>query len=83
MLYAINNNAISMNLAPVKYFAQEIIRLETNYSNDSSNISTLSQIAKSYLKMGNQDGAAKYICMVLKKDRKNKEALTLLSEIKK
>lgn len=81
--YAINNNANGMKLAPVKYFAQEIIRLQKNYSNDSSNISILSQIAESYFKMGNQDGASKYISMVLKKDSKNKDALALLAGFKK
>ena len=81
--YAINNNANGMKLAPIKYFAQEIIQLQKNYSNDSSNISILSQIAERYFKMGNQDGASKYINIVLKKDSKNKDALGLLSEIKK
>jgi tetratricopeptide (TPR) repeat protein len=81
--YSINNNANDMKLAPIKYFAQEIIQLQKNYLNDSSNISILSQIAERYFKMGNQDGASKYINIILKKDSENKDALGLLSEIKK
>jgi tetratricopeptide (TPR) repeat protein len=81
--YAISNNTNGMQLAPVKYFAEEIIGLQKNYAKDSSNISILNQIADRYFKMGNQDGASKYINMVLTKDNKNKDALSMLAQIRK
>jgi tetratricopeptide (TPR) repeat protein len=81
--YAIANNASGMNLGPVKQFAEQVIQLQNAYVRDSANISILNQIANTYFRMDNQDGAAKYVRKVLKADADNKDALALLSLIKK
>jgi Tfp pilus assembly protein PilF len=81
--YAINNNTGQLKLAPVKNFAQEIIAFQQKFSTDSSNLFLLNQIATGYFKMGCREAASKYIYMVLKRDNNNKEALSLLEQIKK
>lgn len=81
--YAIHNNTQGLNLLPVKAFAEEILQFQKQYSKDSTDVQILNKIADRYLKMGNKDGAAKYAEKVVKMDSKNKEAILLLSNIKK
>jgi len=59
--YAMANNPSGMNLAPIKRYAEEIIQWQTVAERDSTDASLYSRIANAYLKMGNQEGAAKYL----------------------
>jgi tetratricopeptide (TPR) repeat protein len=81
--YAIHNNASGFNLAPVRQIAAEILQLQKAFGKDTADLLVLNQIADKYFKMGNREGAAKYIEKVLKADRGNKIALALLSRFKK
>lgn len=80
--YSIQNTN-DVNLKLIRDLTEEIILLKKSHINDSSNLLTLNQIAVKYFKMGNLEGASKYIDMILKTDHKNKEALSLLARIKK
>jgi tetratricopeptide (TPR) repeat protein len=81
--YSIQNNHSNLNFLPVRKYTGEIINLEKEMSKDSSNLSVLNLIASTYLMMGNKDGASKYVTRILKVDPQNKEALTLLEQIRK
>ena len=80
--YAIQNNTSGMNLAPVRRLAQEILQLQKISDKDTTNLLVLNQIADRYLKMGNKDGASKYVARILGKDPENKEALSLQQRLK-
>ena len=80
--YAIQNNNSGMNLAPVRQLAAEILQLQRISGGDTANWQVLNQIAGKYFKMGNREGASKYVEMVLKTDPGNKEALALQSRVK-
>jgi tetratricopeptide (TPR) repeat protein len=67
--YAIHNNPGNMNLAPVRYYTQQVIQLQQAYAKDSSDISLLERIAGAYAKMGNKEGASKYTEMATAKGR--------------
>jgi tetratricopeptide (TPR) repeat protein len=69
------------NLLAVKRFSEDVIKLEKNYSSDSSNIPILNEIAGKYLEMGNKDGAFIYIQKALKLNPGNKDALVLRQRI--
>ncbi|MDB4924026.1 tetratricopeptide repeat protein [Mucilaginibacter sp.] len=79
--YAIKNNTSSFNLAPVMQYVNDIIQLKKVYENDTTNISVINKIAGTYAKMGNKDGAVKYIDKALKRDKKNKDALAILANV--
>ena len=49
---------------------------------DSTNVVVLNKIAKAYLKMGNKDGASKYVNKALRLNDKNAEALTMQAQLK-
>ena len=71
------------NLAPVRQFTEEILQLQKEAGKDTADLPVLNQIAGKYVKMGNREGASKYIDKVLKADPGNKDALALLSMLKK
>ncbi len=81
--YAVQNNTSNLNLLPVRKYTGEIIELQKEIAADSSNLSVLNLIASKYLTMGNKEGASLYVGKVLKVDPKNKDALSILSQIKK
>lgn len=58
--YAIRNNARNLDLAPVRFYTDQVIHLRAAYARDSTDASVLPLIAQAYRKMGNADGAAKY-----------------------
>jgi tetratricopeptide (TPR) repeat protein len=65
--YAIRNNAGNMNLAPVRFYAGQVIELQKALARDSSDVTLLQRIADAYRKMGNEDGVAKYTGLAAKK----------------
>ncbi|HWK06366.1 MAG TPA: hypothetical protein VNS58_22160 [Puia sp.] len=79
--YAIQNNSSGMNLIPVRKFAAEILQLQQISGKDTANLPVLNQIADKYFKMGNREGALKYLEKVLKADPGNKEALALQNRL--
>jgi tetratricopeptide (TPR) repeat protein len=81
--YAIQNNTSNLNFLPVRKHALEIINLQKQIAVGSLNLPVLNLIATTYLTMGNKEGASKYVEIILKTDPKNKEALTILEQIKK
>jgi tetratricopeptide (TPR) repeat protein len=81
--YAINNNSAGMNLAPIKPIAEEIIQLQQQYVRDTSATLVLNKIAADYFKMGNRDGASRYVDKILKKNHNNKGALEMLAVLNK
>jgi lysophospholipase L1-like esterase/Tfp pilus assembly protein PilF len=80
--YAMNNNTAGLNLAPVKTAANEIIQLQRASANDSTNLVLLNRIAHTYFRMGNREGAQKYVEKVLLAAPANADALSLLSLIR-
>jgi tetratricopeptide (TPR) repeat protein len=62
--YAIHHNTGNMDLAPVRFYTDQVIGLRRAYARDSSDITLPVRIADAYRKMGNADGAAKYENMV-------------------
>ncbi|MDF2433890.1 MAG: hypothetical protein JWP44_3521, partial [Mucilaginibacter sp.] len=80
--YAISNNSTGFNLAPVKRNTEQIIQLQKQYVNDTTNIPVILQIANSWSEMGNKDEAVKYAQKVLKIDPENKTALLLFTKNK-
>lgn len=58
--YAIRNNAQNMDLAPVRFYTDQVIGLRKAYARDSLDATLPARIAEAYRKMGNVDGAAKY-----------------------
>jgi tetratricopeptide (TPR) repeat protein len=81
--YAIRHNTSHFNLLPVKASVVEIIRLKKKYARDSSNVFALSQIAQTYFRMDNTDGALLCVEKILQVDDKNKDALALLAQLKR
>lgn len=81
--YAIQNNSSTYNLAPVKSFAEQIIQLKDEYKKDTTKVPVIMQIADAYIKMGNNDGAAKYAGKALKLDKQNSQALQIMDKVKK
>lgn len=76
--YAISNNTNNnVNLGAIKSLVKNCIELKEKLTKDPSNITLQTQIANAYLKMGNKEGAMKYIDQVLLVNPKNKEALTM------
>jgi len=59
--YAINNNTTGMNLLPVKAAAKEISGMKKILAADSTNPALLNRIAQAYLRMGDKEGAQKYL----------------------
>jgi tetratricopeptide (TPR) repeat protein len=80
--YAIQNNGSGMNLAPVRQFATQILQLQKVAGKDTVNLQVLNQIADKYFRMGNREGAVKYIEKVLRRDPENKDALSLQERLK-
>lgn len=80
--YSIQNSGMSTNLQPIKYFAGEIIQLKKQFAIDTASENIPVKIAEKYFRMGNKDLAISYLEKALVKNRNNKEALVLLSEIK-
>jgi tetratricopeptide (TPR) repeat protein len=81
--YAIQNNNSGLNLPLIKTYTEEIIQLKSVYVKDSLDISVINKIALAYLKMGNKDGASKYVNMALRVNVNNAEALTMQTQLKK
>jgi tetratricopeptide (TPR) repeat protein len=69
------------NLQNVKKFSEAVIKLEKDYSRDTSNIPVLNEIGNKYLEMGNKDGAVIYAQKVLRRNPENKDALLLQQKI--
>jgi Tfp pilus assembly protein PilF len=67
----------------IKSLAAGIIELQKKYIRDSTGILIPNQIAALYFRMGNKEVAEKYAEKVLKTDSRNKDALLLLSTIRK
>jgi tetratricopeptide (TPR) repeat protein len=80
--YAIKNNNSGLNLPLVKTYALEIIQLKGENVRDSTDMSVLNKIVSTYFKMGNKDGASKYVQKALRANGKNAEALTMLEQLK-
>ncbi len=80
--YAIQSNNSGLNLPLIKTYTEEIIQLKSVYIKDSTDLSVLNKIASTYLKMGNKDGASKYVKKTLQVNDKNIEALTMLAQLK-
>jgi tetratricopeptide (TPR) repeat protein len=68
--YAIRNNPRNMDLAPVRYYTDQVISLRAAYARDTSNPAALPLIAAAYRKMGNPDAALKYERLAGLKSRK-------------
>ncbi len=80
--YAMANAPAQLNLAPVKTYTSEVIRLQRALANDPADLSILFMIAEAYYKMDNRIGASLYVDKVLKLDPRNEEALVLLEKLK-
>jgi tetratricopeptide (TPR) repeat protein len=81
LYYAIENNTSGLNLNPIKTSVETIIQLQKKLSANSSDVAILFQIAETYLKINNRDGAKKYLDLVIKLDSKNPEALAMLKKL--
>lgn len=81
--YAMQHNAPGMNLAPVRQLTTEIIQLQSNAGKAGLGPAMLNPVVDRYIKMGNSDGAATYLEKVLRSDPENKNALLLLTRLKK
>jgi len=81
--YAIRNNSAGLGLGPIKQLVVEVMQLQGVAEKNKADLSILNRIAEDYFKMGNREGAAKYIDLVLKADPANKEALHLNNSLKK
>jgi tetratricopeptide (TPR) repeat protein len=77
--YAIKNNTSSFNLTPVMQYVNSVITLKKTYASDTTNTAIINNIADTYAKMGNKDGALKYANKTLKLDKNNKGALAILT----
>ncbi|QIP15641.1 hypothetical protein G8759_24910 [Spirosoma aureum] len=80
--YAIQNNTSQFNLNPVKAYAEQVVQLKQSLAADSTNLTTLNQIANAYYRMDNKSGASKYLQKILKIDADNPNALALMAQIK-
>ena len=80
--FAIKNNNSGLNLPLIKTYTEEIIQLKSVYVKDSTDLSVLNNIASDYFKMGNKDGALKYVNKALRLNGKNAEALTIQAQLK-
>lgn len=58
--YAIRNNPRNMDLAPVRFYTNQVIELRAAYARDTTDPAVLPRIADAYRKMGNPEAAAKY-----------------------
>jgi tetratricopeptide (TPR) repeat protein len=81
--YAIKNNNSGLNLPLIKTYTEDIIQLKSVYVKDSTDLAVINKIALVYLKMGNKDGASKYVNKALRLNGKNAEALTMKAQLKK
>lgn len=79
--YALQSNNSGLNLPLIKTYTEEIIQLKRVYVKDSTDMAVLNKIVSTYLKMGNKDGASKYVKKVLRMNDKNTDALTMLTQI--
>jgi tetratricopeptide (TPR) repeat protein len=79
--YAIKNNTAGFNLAPVMQYVSNVTELKKVYAADTTNIAVINKIADAYSKMGNRDGAVKYVDKALKLDKNNKDALTIKATV--
>ena len=75
--YALANNSQGMNLSPIKPLVEQVIQLQQKLGTGAGNVEILNEIAETYLKMENRDGAMKYINMVLMADARNEKALEM------
>jgi tetratricopeptide (TPR) repeat protein len=80
--FAIKNNNSGLNLPLIKTYTEEIIQLKRVYVKDSTDLAFINRIAFAYLKMGNKDGASKYINKALRLNGKNADALTMQAQLK-
>ncbi len=81
--YAMQHNTPGMNLAPVRQLTEEIIQLQSNAGKTGLGPAMLNPVVDRYIKMGNNEGAASYLEKVLRSDPENKNALLLLTRLKK
>ncbi|HTE30420.1 MAG TPA: hypothetical protein VK666_08610 [Chryseolinea sp.] len=79
--YGIKHNKSTFNLVQLKDQVEEIVRMKEALKSDSMNVKVINHIANAYVKMDNLDGANKYLKKVLHIDARNKEALSLSSDI--
>ena len=80
--YAIANAPGQLNLAPVKTYTSEVIRLQKALASHPADLSILFMIAQAYYRMDNREGASIYLGKVLELDPGNEEALVLLEKLK-
>jgi tetratricopeptide (TPR) repeat protein len=79
--YSIHNGGDNRLIA-IKRYAEEIIQLERERDKGFSGVSILNEIAGRYFRMGNKEGASKYLGEALRMEPGNKEALSLMARIK-
>jgi tetratricopeptide (TPR) repeat protein len=72
--YAIAHNK-GMKLDGVKPLVERTIQLEKELGQDTANVALRNEIAATYLKMDNREGALKYIREVLLSEPGNRDAL--------
>ena len=79
--YGIKHNKSTLNLGQLKDQVEEIVRMKEALKSDSLNVKIINHIANAYVRMDNLEGASKYVKKVLHIDTRNKEALSLSSDI--
>jgi tetratricopeptide (TPR) repeat protein len=80
--YAIAHNNSQLKLDTLKPMISQVIGQEDALSSGPANTALMNEIASTYLKMDNQDGALKYISMVLQIDPGNHDALNMKRKLK-
>jgi tetratricopeptide (TPR) repeat protein len=67
--YAMQNNTTGMNLEPVKFYTNQVIKYKKSLGASTTDTTLYRQIAQAYRKMGNEDGAHKYEQMASGQER--------------
>ena len=80
--YAIENNAGSLNLSPIKLMAQQVISLKQKLAVNMQNTVVMSEIAVIYQKMDNRTAALLYADKILSLEPRNATALQLKEQLK-
>lgn len=79
--YAASHNTSGYDLAPVRQLCEEIAGLKEKLKTDTADISLMMQIARSYERMNNRTGAARYAGRILAIDPGNRDALAIRDEV--
>jgi tetratricopeptide (TPR) repeat protein len=75
--YAISNNNTKLELVAFKKHVEEAALLLIHYNNDPTDLKIVQQIASNYIRMGNKDGALKYLAKAIHMDPDNEITLKL------